>query len=65
MGIVIIMAIFNLFLYITLKDKSYLYYFYKGYGIGLGVVKRVIDRHKGEKCAESKKGECAVFYFSI
>jgi signal transduction histidine kinase len=38
---------------------------YKGYGIGLGVVKRIIERHKGEIWAESKKGEGAVFYFRI
>ncbi len=38
---------------------------YEGYGIGLNIVKRVIDRHNGEIWTESKKGEGAIFYFRI
>ena len=38
---------------------------YEGMGIGLAIVKRIIARHDGVIFAESKKGEGAIFYFSM
>ncbi len=38
---------------------------YEGTGIGLTIVKRIIERHNGSIWAESKSGEGAAFYFTF
>ena len=51
--------IFTIFQHLHTRDV------YNGTGIGLSVVKRIVERHGGRVWVESKFGKGSIFYFTI